>query len=127
MRLLGRRGEKNTAIVFLFSGTSCLLLLPGLLMSFVPMTWRQVVFMLCAGAAAAGGQFAVTAAYNYAPAREISVYDYAQVIFAAILGLFLFGQVADFYSFLGYAVIIGSALFLFYYNNRRDRLTRGAG
>ena len=45
-------------------------------------------FLLLAGIAGAGGQFAITAAYTYAPARDISVYDYTQVIFSAVLGFF---------------------------------------
>ena len=30
-----------------------------------------------------GGQFSVTAAYSFAPARDISVFDHTQVLFAA--------------------------------------------
>lgn len=71
-----------------------------------------------AGAAAAGGQFTITAAYSCAPAREISVYDYSQIIFSAILGFFLFGQVPDLWSWIGYAVIIFMAVVMFLYNNR---------
>ena len=39
------------------------------------------------------GSFAITAAYLRAPAREISVYDYSQILFASGLGFLLFGQV----------------------------------
>ena len=53
------------------------------------MEWWQLGSLLLAGIAAAGGQFSITAAYTNAPAKEISVYDYSQVIFAAILGFFL--------------------------------------
>jgi drug/metabolite transporter (DMT)-like permease len=63
-----------------------------------------------AGLSAAGGQFTITAAYSYAPAREISVYDYSQIIFAAVLGFFVFNQVPDILSWIGYAVIIGMAV-----------------
>lgn len=39
-----------------------------------------------AGMAATSEQFGITAAYCYAPARDISVYDYSQIVFSAILG-----------------------------------------
>jgi len=68
------------------------------------------MILLMAGLSAAGGQFTITAAYSYAPAREISVYDYSQIIFAAIIGFFVFGQVPDLLSWIGYAVIIGMAV-----------------
>ena len=63
-----------------------------------------------AGLAAAGGQFTITAAYSYAPAREISVYDYSQIVFAAIIGFLVFGQIPDFLSWIGYIVIISMAI-----------------
>lgn len=68
----------------------------------------------------AGGQFSITAAYTHAPSREISVYDYAQVIFAAIVGYLVFGDVPDVLSFVGYAVICGMALWMFFYNRKAD-------
>lgn len=51
------------------------------------MTLLQLISLLLAGVAAACAQFSVTAAYSYAPAKEISVFDYSQVVFSAILGL----------------------------------------
>ncbi|MGL5477594.1 MAG: EamA family transporter, partial [Clostridium sp.] len=63
-------------------------------------------------------QFALTAAYKHAPAREISIYDYTQIIFSAIIGFLLFGQIPDYLSFIGYALIIGASLIMFIYNNR---------
>ena len=70
--------------------------------------------------AAAGGQFGITAAYYHAPAKEISIYDYSQIIFSTILGFFLFGQVPDRYSVLGYVIICAMALWMFVYNKNRD-------
>ena len=116
VRCLGQRGEKGPFIVFFFSTFSCLVVLPYLIFNYVPMSMSQLIFLGLAGLSAAGGQFAVTAAYCYAPAKEISVYDYSQVIFSAVLGYFLFGQVPDAYSFLGYILIIGMAIFMFMYN-----------
>ena len=81
------------------------------------MTAKQVACLVIAGLLAAGGQFSVTGAYSYAPARELSVYDYSQVIFSALLGFFLFGDVPDVYSFLGYFIICGMAGLTFWYNN----------
>lgn len=46
------------------------------------------------------------------------MYDYCQVLFAALWGFFLFGQVPDLMSLLGYAVITGAAILMYLYNNR---------
>ncbi|MCD7727514.1 MAG: DMT family transporter [Ruminococcus sp.] len=121
VRKLGTQGVKGPFVVFFFSGFSCLVTLPFLIIGFEPMTWVQLLTLLGAGLAAAGGQFSITAAYYYAPAREISVYDYSQIIFAALLGFILFGQVPDGLSVLGYVIIIGVAIVMFWYNNKRHK------
>ena len=121
VRKLGLLGIKGPLVVFFFSGFSCLVTLPFLIADFTPMTFMQILTLLGAGLAAAGGQFSITAAYYYAPAREISVYDYSQIIFAAILGYILFGQIPDAYSFLGYFIIISVAVIMFFYNNRKKK------
>lgn len=120
VRHLGSRGEKGPFIVFFFSAFSCVVTLPYLIFNFHAMELKQVIYLICAGLAAAGGQFSITAAYCHAPAKEISVYDYSQIIFAAVIGYFVFGQVSDVYSFIGYAVIIAAAVLMFIYNNRKS-------
>lgn len=119
VRSLGERGEKGPFIVFFFSGFSCLVTLPYLIFSFHSMSSFQLGMLLLAGLAASGGQFSITAAYCNAPAREISVYDYSQIIFSALLGLFIFGQVPDWLSWCGYVIISSMAVVMFLYNNGR--------
>lgn len=119
VRKMGERGVKGPLIVCFFSGFSCLVTLPALLFDYHPMSLLQVCTLLLAGLAASGGQFAITAAYCYAPAREISVYDYSQIIFSAILGFIIFGQMPDIFSWIGYVIICAMAVWMFIYNNRK--------
>ena len=86
------------------------------------MSTRQLIYLLLAGISATGGQFCITAAYTKAPAKDISVFDYFQILFAAILGFFL-GQIPDYLSVLGYIIIIGSAIFKWWYiKNRKEKV-----
>lgn len=119
VRAMGLRGERSAVIVFFFSTFSCVVTLPYLVLHYTPMTAGQVLTLLGAGLSAAGGQFGITKAYTYAPGKEVSVYDYTQILFSAVLGWFLFGQVPDGWSFLGDALIIGAAVVMFLYNNGR--------
>ena len=112
-------GEKGPFIVCFFSAFSCLVTLPFLIFDYHYMSLVQIGTLLAAGLAAAGGQFTITAAYSCAPAKEISVYDYSQIIFAAGPGFFVFGQIPDLLSWIGYAVICAMAVGMFFYNNRR--------
>ena len=113
VRQLGKQGVKGARVVFFFSSFSCLVLVPYLLVDYHPMTMHQLLCLVGAGLMAAGGQFSITAAYNFAPAKEISVFDYTQVVFAAILGFFFLGQIPDLYSVIGYVIIIGVAVWSF--------------
>lgn len=113
VRKLGQQGVAGAKIVFFFSLFSCLSVVPYLIFHFQPMTLQQIGCLLMAGLMAAGGQFSITNAYTYAPAKEISIYDYTQVIFAALLGFFLLNQVPDVYSVIGYIIIIGVAFWNF--------------
>lgn len=119
VRYLGTRGEKGPMIVFFFSTFSCLVVSPFVLLDYHPMSLVQLGYLLLAGLAAAGGQFSVTAAYTYAPAKELSVYDYSQIIFSAIFGFFLFGQIPDRYSVLGYIIIFAVSLIMFIKTNSK--------
>ncbi len=110
VRILGKKGQHASFVVFFFSGFSCLVTLPYLIFNYHPMTKMQLISLLLAGVSAAGGQYSITAAYMFAPAKEISVYDYSQIIFAAILGFIMFGQTPDIFSVIGYVIIISVAI-----------------
>ena len=118
VRRLGQQGVPSPVIVFVFSAFSCLVTLPSMLFAFSPMTLAQTLFLLLAGAAAAGGQFSITAAYTRAPAKELSVFDYSQIVFAALLGFVFLGQIPDLWSVIGYCIIIGAAVAKWLYNRR---------
>ncbi len=115
VRKLGKKGERGPMIVMVFSAFSCLCTLPFLIAEFQPMKAVQLLCLLMAGVSAAGGQIFITKAYTKAPAKEISVFDYTQVLFAALLGFVFFGQIPDWMSLVGYLVIIGSAIFKWNY------------
>ncbi len=82
----------------------------------LPSVQKSFFRNLVAAVFAAGGQFTITAAYTYAPAGKISIFDYSQIIFATLLGFFLFGEIPDKYSFIGYGLIILASLGMFLYN-----------
>ena len=126
VRKLGSMGVGGALIVFFFSAFSVVTLGPVVALTYVPMTGLQWVFLLCTGLAASGGQFFVTAAYTHAPAKEISVYDYSQVIFATIWGMIFLGQQPDIYSVIGYVIIVGVAVWMYLMNKRDDRVNKKA-
>lgn len=120
VRVASKKRVQGPVIVAFFSGFSCLATAPFFIFHMAPMNVFQVMTLLLAGLAAAGGQFSITAAYSHAPAREISIYDYTQIIFSTILGLFFLQELPDAFSFAGYFIIIGASLAMFLWNNRKS-------
>ena len=119
VRILGTHGVKGPFIVLFFSAFSCLVTLPYLIFDFHPMSFAQFGCLLLAGLFASGGQFTITAAYTYAPARDTSIYDYSQIIFSTMLGFVFLGQIPDYLSFIGYGIIILSSLSMFLFQQKQ--------
>lgn len=119
VRRLGQKQENSRRIVFFFSAFSCILCLPFLIAEYEHMSFLQLLYLIFAGTFACIGQLGITKAYICAPAREISVYDYTQVIFAAVLGFLVFGDIPDWLSVFGYVLIIGAGVAMFFYNKKR--------
>lgn len=118
VRVLGKRKVNGKLIVFFFSAFSSLISLPFLLLKFTPMSFYQTSMLILSGIAAAVGQLSITKAYFYAPAKEISIYDYNQIIVSAVLGFVFLGQLPDFYSFIGYIIIFAMGIWMYFYNKK---------
>lgn len=123
VRHMGNKGENGHLTVLLFSAFSLIVTAPYLIFDYHPMTKMQFVYLLLVGVCAAGGQFAITAAYTFAPSREISVYDYSNIVFTAVEGyLFLGHQIPDLWSIFGYFIICAMAVWMFIYNKKETDL-----
>ena len=106
VRALRRHEISPAFIILFFSAFSCLASVPFMVHRFDPMTVSQVVVLLGAGVGAAIGQFGITLAYGYAAPKDIAVFDYSGILFAAAFGFLFFGQVPDLLSVAGFVAII---------------------
>ncbi|TMN23119.1 DMT family transporter [Lentibacillus cibarius] len=120
LRVLGNK-EQFYTVVFYFSFFTTMILLPFVIIFYEPMTWQQWVYLLAAGIFATVGQFGITVAYKYAPAKEISIFFYSTVVYSALISIVLFGQVPDLLSVLGYITIFGASFYMFLKNNEEHR------
>ncbi|NQD65035.1 DMT family transporter [Bacillus haikouensis] len=117
LRVLGQK-EKFYTVVFYFSFFTTMILLPFVLAFYEPMSVKQWVYLLGAGFFATIGQFGITIAYKFAPAKEISIFFYSTVVYSALISIFLFGQIPDMWSIIGYIIIFGASLYMFLKNNK---------
>lgn len=112
LRVLGPR-EKFYTTVFYFSFFSTVVLLPFVIFNYEPMTTTQLIYLLLSGVFATVGQFGITIAYQFAPAKDISIFFYATVLFSAIISLIIFQEYPDIFSYIGYIVIFSASYYMF--------------
>ncbi|GGC95148.1 membrane protein [Thalassobacillus devorans] len=120
LRLLGNK-EKFYTVVFYFSFFTTMSLLPFVIIFWEPMTMQQLIYLLLAGVFATMGQFGITVAYKFAPAKEISIFFYSTVVFSTLISIVVIKQVPDFMSIIGYIVIFGALFYMFIKNNQLDK------
>lgn len=118
LRVLGTKEKYYTVVLFfstfsVVSITSLMLLIDKPFFNFAPMNFTEILYLTLAGLFATVGQFGTTLAYKYAPAKEISIFNYTNVVFASILSIIVFSDVPDVYSIVGYFIIFGAAYYMF--------------
>lgn len=118
MRVATKEGTEPIVLIFFFSVASCLVALPSTIVNFSVPSLAQLIALVFCGACTLVGQFFLVKAYSFAPAKDISVFDYSQGLFAAIWGFILFREIPDVYSFLGYLIIISMAIYIFLYDKK---------
>lgn len=102
--------EPAQRVVFYFSAI-------GVLISALPLWWfanlpsRQVLLLMVAtGLAATNGQLQLTRAYSFAPAARVGAMGYSAVVFAGLIGWFVWQETPDGLSLLGAALVIGTCV-----------------
>jgi drug/metabolite transporter (DMT)-like permease len=106
-------------MAFYFTGITSLLSAPYTLTHFaVP---RLPVFLSLLGVGLTGtfGQLLMTYSYKNEEASIVSPFSYVAVIFSFILGMLFFGEMPDWYSVLGSAIVISCCLVLSQIRNVR--------
>jgi drug/metabolite transporter (DMT)-like permease len=73
--------------------------------------WVKFVFVGVMGAA---GHFCLIKAYGLAQPSLLAPYSYVQIVWVIALGFVMFGDLPDFWTLVGTAIIIGSGIYVFY-------------
>jgi drug/metabolite transporter (DMT)-like permease len=113
IRDLGRT-DNATATVFWFSLLSMLPL--GLAMIWFAQAHDAAGWMLLAGISVSGAiaQVTLTAALRLAPVAVVMPIDYISLIWASLLGWYIFADVPAITTWIGAALIMASALYIFW-------------
>jgi drug/metabolite transporter (DMT)-like permease len=118
--------ENTSAIVFWFSLTATVLSLATIPFGWVVPTPREAVILVGAGLLGGVGQILLTSSYREADASLVAPFDYASMLFALLIGYFVFSEVPT-TTMLGGAALVIAAGILIIWRERKLGLERAKG
>jgi drug/metabolite transporter (DMT)-like permease len=104
--------EDPAFIVYMLSVGCTLVLLPGAIYQWRTPSMEEVFWLTMTAVFATAGHYTLTKAFRAAPITVTQPIGFLQLVWAALLGLILFGEELDPFVFLGAGVIIGAATYI---------------
>ena len=117
-----RRFDKPITIVFYFCLVSSIITLPLLVPVFVMPTWVEALKLILIGVFALSAQLLMTQAYHFAPASQLSIYTYLNIVFSTLLGIVLYKEVIESFFIIGAGLIIFGGFLNFYAHKPKKKL-----
>jgi drug/metabolite transporter (DMT)-like permease len=75
-------------------------------------TWEELGLLVLMGTFAAGAHNCFIRGYREGDASAIVPFDYSRLVFAAIAGFLIFGDVPDWLTIVGAAIIVATTLYI---------------
>lgn len=85
-----------------------------------PPTPRQWFMLVAAGFLGGVGHYAIITGYQRSEATVVAPFAYTEIVWATVLGLVVFGDFPDVYTFVGAAIIVASGVYVLH----RERKVR---
>ncbi len=104
--------EASSTIVAFLSLFVTLTLLPAALVIWRPPTWEEVAWLCLTAALATAGNYTMVQAFRAAEITVTQPVHFLQLVWATLLGLYVFGEVPDVWTWAGAAVIVASATYI---------------
>jgi drug/metabolite transporter (DMT)-like permease len=104
--------ESSAAIVgYLSLFVSIVLAIPAMLVWRTP-TPEELFWLFMTAVVATAGHYALTKAFECADLTMLQPFTFLQLVWAALLGFYVFNEVPDLWTWIGGAIIVGSASYI---------------
>ena len=108
------RTETNTSIVFTFTLCCTLVSAAFLPFNWVTPTWTDLAILIGIGLIGGLAQIVMTAAFRHADVAVIMPFEYTAMIWAALLGFFIWGEIPGLNLWAGVAIVMASGLYILF-------------
>ncbi|WP_319936767.1 DMT family transporter [Thermohalobaculum sediminis] len=106
------RDQSPGVIVGMLSLGCTLTLLPGAIMVWRPPTLDEIAWLTLCAAVATAGHYTLTRAFRAAPLTVTQPIGFLQLVWAAILGIVLFGEALDPFVLVGGGIVVASVTYI---------------
>lgn len=110
--------ERSEAIVFYFMSACAIAGAVTLIWNCIPLTLSQVFWLVLCGLIGGLGQIFMTYSYRFAEPSLLASFDYISMVWATLLGYFVFAEVPAAMVFAGAGVVIAAGLFIAWREHR---------
>ncbi|MGC9953513.1 MAG: DMT family transporter [Rhizomicrobium sp.] len=110
--------ERGEAIVFYYMAACAAAGAVTMIWDRVPLTFAQVFWLVLCGFFGGMGQIFMTYCYRYAEPSLLASFDYASMVWATLLGYFIFAEVPAAMVFAGAGVVIAAGLLIAWREHR---------
>ncbi|MBM3608786.1 MAG: DMT family transporter [Alphaproteobacteria bacterium] len=104
--------ESTRVIMFYYAWWNAFFAALPAFFTWITPTGFELALLILIGVMGIGGQALITHGLSMGDATALVPLDYARVVYAAILGYVIFGEVPGLWSFAGMALIIAASLYL---------------
>lgn len=122
IRRMGQAGENGVTIVLWFAIGSAVLSGIATVPVWVEPDARQWALLVAIGVVSAVAQLMMTAAYRRGETTLLAPFEYVALVWTMLLGLAIWGEWPGLLDLLGFAVLVGAGLFIWW---RETRLAKG--
>jgi S-adenosylmethionine uptake transporter len=109
LRRIAVREHPTVIVAFQNAGPAFFLAVPAWI-AFVPMGLGDLAVYLCVGVLAVAGHLTLTSAYAHAAASRLAPIEYTALVWASLLGFFMFGEVPLYTTYLGALLIVAGTI-----------------
>ncbi len=127
IRLLSRTESSNSIIAYQVFGVGVVTVIPAM-MNWVQPTNTEWIVIAAIGIVSFFAQRSNIYAYKHGEASLLATLDYGRLLFAAVIGYYVFNQLPQLSTWIGAGIIVAAAIFTVYRESKRNQmLTRTPG